>query len=703
MTSTKDSFTLGKNAVKKRQSHLTFCYMCAVKCSRKVTVEDGKIIDVGTEWESGLPTEWCPSMKGKSAVEIYDHPDRLMYPQKRAGARGEGKWQRISWDEALDTIARKLNDIKAKYGPEYVALCLGEPKGLEFHFGHRFATTFGTPNVVTPGNVCDDLHPADKYTYGGRLRHDTQAKPGLIVLWANDLINTVVNGMQRDVFKAALMSGAKLVVIDVKKIDIAKRADLWIRPRPGSDGALAMGIIKVMIEEKLYDEDFVANWTVGFDKLCGEVKNFTLDDVETVTWVPREQIQEFARLFMESQPATIQKGNAVDQHINSFQLCRAIDIIRALSGKVNTPGADIFYSPGVPIMPLGRFVFPRDVQTHRDMSKVLGPEYQLSVKGNYISREVLIKTILEEKPYPIKAVLFLLTDPLVSYTNTEEVYRAFMKLDFIAGADIFPSPTTAIADIVLPAAWGAEMEMATASYQAMPKIIDPPGEAWPDCKWINELGKKMGMQGWFDNYEEVLDLMVKPAGLTWEDLKQKRFIPFKAEYAEPEDGAFKTPSGKAEIYSEQLIELGYSPMPTWKEMSSFRFNISDEYPLIMTNDKEEAYYLTGYKHVASLRKHTPQPTVELHPETAEKLGLTEGEWVYIETKTGKIQQILELNPDLDPRVVVAAFGWWFPEEPEDLFQFRKSNINVLTDSDPPHDPAISTPELRAIPCRLYKV
>ena len=546
------------------------------------------------------------------------------------------------------------------------------------------------------------MRPGDVFTFGRPSRWDDENKPRLIVLWGNDLVSTYINGMQRDIFRAALLSGAKLIVIDPKKIDIAKRADLWIRPRPSSDGALAMGIIKVLIEEKLYDENFVNKWTVGFDELREHVKTFTLKEVEEKTWVPQDQIYKFARLFAEYQPASIQKGNGLDQSITSMQCSRAISIIRALCGKINTPGADIFYE-NLPIMRPGHFVFPKDIPNRREMSKVLGSEFKLAVRYNYISREALIKTILEEKPYPIKAVLFLLTNPLVSYTNTEEVYRAFMKLDFIAGADIFSTPTTALADIVLPAAWGAEMEMATwVDAAAMPKIIDPPGEAWPDCKWINELGKKMGLPGWWDDYKEVLDLLVKPAGITWKEFKKKRIFLGKCEYKKPEDGIFTTPSGKVELYSERLKELGYSPIPRWEELSRFRFDFSKEYPLLMTNPKEPAYYLTGYKHVAGLRSRTPQPIVEISPETARKAGLTEGEWIYIETNKGRVKQILQLDPSLDPRIVSAAFGWWFPEEPLDLFQFRKSNINVLTDSDPPYDPQLGTPELRGVPCRIYK-
>jgi anaerobic selenocysteine-containing dehydrogenase len=527
-----------------------------------------------------------------------------------------------------------------------------------------------------------------------------------MVLWGNDLLNTYLHDMSRDAFRAALLNGAKLVVIDVKKIDIAKRADMWLRPRPASDGALAMGIIKVMVEERLYDEDFVAKWTIGFDKLREHVKTFTLDDVEKRTWVPQQQIKEFARLYAEFQPAQIQMENALHQSINWFQCARAINIIRGLSGKVNCPGGDILYKPRSAVLSPGRFVFPKDIPAHREMSKVLGSEYKMVIQNNSISREVLIKTILEEKPYPIKAVLFLLTNPLVSYTNTQEVYRAFMKLDFIAGAELFPTPTTAIADIVLPATWGAEMETMSYFGGGGPKLIEPPGEAWPDTKWINELGKRIGLPGWWNDDKEAFDLILKPTGITWEEFKKQGAPPVawgEGEYKKPEEGIFTTPSGKAEIYSERLKELGYSPMPNWQEISRFRFEPSEEYPLLMTNGKEAAYYLTGYKHIAGLRRKTPQPIVEVHPDTAKRAGLKEGDWVYIETKTGKIKQILSLNPDLDPRVIFAAFGWWFPEEPEDLYQFRKSNINVLTDSDPPYDPQQSNPELRGIPCRVFRV
>lgn len=694
--------------MKLREEILTFCPLCAGHCSAKATVEDGKIIKWERDTESGLPSEPCPPFKGLSAIEMSTHPDRLKYPQKRVGARGEGKWERISWDEALDTIARKLRDVKEKYGPEQVALGLGEPKGMEFAFGQRFAGAFGTPNVATPSHLCAATQLASSFiTFGPRypaLYHDTECVSRLKIIWGSNLIQTR-GPLLREWLRASLLSGAKLVVIDPKRIDIAKRADLWIRPRPASDGALAMGILKATIDEKLYDEDFIAKCTIGFDELKEHVKTFTLDDVERVTWVPRQQIEKVARLYTQFKPAVIHIGNALSHGVNSFQTDRAIDILRTISGPPNTPGWEISITPAAFTRP-GRFFllskFPRKAE------RTLGSEFKWAMMTAYIPYQALIKGILEEN---VKAVLFFVTNPLCSYPDAREAYKALMKLDFVVVSELFMTPTAAIADIVLPAATSGEYD--TVGYwgeegvagvlRAFPKLVNPPGEAWPDTKMINELAKRLGLGEYFwDDDRGALDLMLQPSGLTWENFKQQRMILAEKEYRKPEKDAFDTPSGKVEIYSKQMKELfGCSPLPLWEELSRFPFEPSEEYPLLLTTRVEDAYKLTGFKRIASMRKYKPEPTVELNPETAKKAGLKEGEWVYIETKKGRITQKLSLDRDLDPRVVFASFGWWFPEEPSNLFDWDKSNVNILFETESP-EPATGSVELRGIPCRVSR-
>ncbi len=687
-----------------RREVLSFCHICAGHCSIKVTVEDGKVIDIAPDMESGLSNELCPIKKGRLSIpEILVHPDRLKYPQRRVGARGEGKWERISWDEALNTIAEKLTELKDKFGPESVALGLGEPKGLEFAFGERFASAFGTPNVVTPGWSCGTPgNIAQAFTYGSGCVPDEEHRPALVVLWGNNIIHTT-GGLRRETISSFLESGTKLVVIDPRKIDLAALADLWIRVRPGSDGILALGMLKVIIEEKLYDEDFVANWTVGFEQLQEHVKTFSLEDVASVTWVPKEQIEQAARLYAQTKPASIQWGNAIDQVANSFQTFRAISILRAITGNLNVPGGDAFLTPPPYTRP-GRFFLLR--QFPRKAEKAAGGEFKLAIQAAFIPPHALVKAILEEKPYPVKAALFMLSDPLISYPDADETYEALMKLDFTVVLEIFMTPTAAIADIVLPVATGMEHDEIGywpgwyEEVRAHPKVVDPPGEAWPDTKIINELAKRLGLGEYFwEDDHEALNHWLEPSGLTFEDLKQRKTILPKREYKKHD---FRTPSGKVEIYAKQLEEIGYSPMPLWQELSQL-LESPKEYPLLLTNAKEDAYMLTGYKMIASLRNMKPEPLVEMNSETAEKAGLKDGDMVYIETKKGRIVQRLCLNPDLDPRVVLAGFGWWFPEEGEsNLYGWRKANINVLIENQPPYDPTTGSAQLRGVPCRVYK-
>lgn len=693
--------------MKSREEILTFCPICAGHCSAKVTVEDGKIVKWEQDMESGLPSEPCPTFKGIANIEVAEHPDRLKHPLKRVGARGEGKWERISWDKVLDTIAKKFSELKEKYGPESVAVCLGEPKGMEFAIGQRFATAFGTPNVATPSHLCGAPQQASAYvTFGPGYPcqyADMEHLPRLVVVWGFNIVQTGGSAW-REWLRAALLNGAKLVVIDPKRIDIAKRADLWIRPRPGSDGALAMGLIKVIIEGKLYDEDFVAKWTVGFDELREEVKTFTLDDVEKQTWVPRQQIEKLARLYAQLKPAAIPMQGGTFSQSNTAQTARALLILEIITG--NIPAWGLSFKPADYTRP-GRFFLLSKLP--RKAERTLGNQYKWAMMTAYIPYEALTEGILKEKEYPVKAALLILTNPLCSYPNARKAYQAFMKLDFIVVSEIFMTPTATMADIVLPAATSGEHD--TVGYwgeggilRAYPKFADPPGEAWPDVKIVNELAKRLGLREYFwDNETEIIDYMLQPSGLTWDDFKQQRVLLPKVEYRKREEYGFGTPSGKAEIYSKQAKELfGFSPIPLWGEVSRLPFEPSKEYPLLLTTRVEDAYKLTGDKWVTYQRKYKPQPLVELNPETAKKAGLKDGEWVYIETKLGRITQKLSLDPDLDPRVVYASWGWWFPEEPFNLFQWDKSNANILID-DEAIDPTTGSVQTRGTPCRVYRV
>ena len=536
----------------------TFCHLCPAHCSMKAIVEDGRVVDLEPDMESGLYAEQCAVNKGRFTIpEVLGHKDRLLYPQKRVGARGEGRWQRISWDEALSTIAAKFNELKSSLGPESVAFGLGEPKGLEFAFAQRLASAFGTPGVVTPGWCCGiPKGMGGAFTYGAGTVCDDDNTPAMIVVWGVNMAHTT-GGLRRETLEKTLEAGGKLIAIDPQRTYVAKLADLWIRPRPGSDGALAAGLLKVIIEEKLYDQDIVDNWTLGFEKMREQVSTFSLDEVEKLTWVPRAQIEEFARLYGRIKPTAMHIGNAIDQHVNSFQTGRAIAIMRAICGNLNLPGGDAILT-AAPFTRPGNFFllnkYPRKTR------KILGDKFKFAQRSAFIPPHVLMKAILEEDPYPIKAAMFVLTNPLVSYPNSDETYRALMKLDFTVVSELFMTPTASLADIVLPAAWGMEHDELGywpgwyEEIRSYPKLVDPPGECWPDTKIINELAKRLGLaEDFFEHDEEALDLMLKPSGMSYDKFKEKRVMKPRKEYRLHE---YRTPWGKIKISSEQLGNLG---------------------------------------------------------------------------------------------------------------------------------------------------
>jgi len=414
-------------------------------------------------------------------------------------------------------------------------------------------------------------------------------------------------------------------------------------------------------------------------------------------------------MYAQTKPASIQWGNAIDHNINSFQTARSLCILRAITGNIDVPGGDVLISP-LPVMRAGHFMMLRDFP--RKPEGMIGGEFKLAVRGAFVPRQALIKAILEEKPYPVKAVLLFNTKPLLTYPNSQEVHDALKKLEFLAVSELFMTPTAALADIVLPVAASLEMDEVSpyppsGFLLAHPQIVEPPPECWSDMKIINELAKRLGLGNYFwADEREALDLILKPSGLSFEEFKRERILWADKGYRKYEKDGFPTPSRKVEIYSNQLEGMGYSPLPTYIEPPETPLSnpqLAKEYPFILTSGKSPFFHHSAHRNIDSLRKASPEPVVELNPDTATKLGLREGDWVYIETKRGRIKQRLGLNNHLDPRIAIASYGWWFPERGVgELFGWQEANINVLTESSPPYEPAVGSVNLRGILCRIVK-
>jgi anaerobic selenocysteine-containing dehydrogenase len=329
----------------------------------------------------------------------------------------------------------------------------------------------------------------------------------------------------------------------------------------------------------------------------------------------------------------------------------------------------------------------------------------------YVPTQSLVRTILSEDPYPVKMAWCSVTNPILTYPDSAATYEAFMKLPFLVVAEIFPTSFTAIADIVLPAA--LPLEHNSIAYwpawlghvRAQPKCVEPPGEAWPDAKMINELAKRMGMgEHFWNDWEESLDIMMAESGMTYKEFCVKRSLdPTNHYLKDSPERYYRTPSGKVEFYSQQMKQLGLSPLPTFKEVTTPRFGKEafERYPLYMTNGKEGAYFSSGYRHIQAMKKYKAEAICEIHPDTAAKYGLKDGEMIYIESRKGRIQQRLKIADYVHPMVVLAAFGWWDTEAEDNEYNWRKNNINILSDGDPPNDPGTGSVQLRGIPVRVF--
>ena len=673
-------------------------------CGLLVKIENGRIIQIKGDPDSFTRGYICP--KGRAHIERLYHPDRLMYPQKRAGEKGENKWQRISWDEALETICDKLKECKERFGPESALFMQGTPKGLENLLLYRFAHSFGTPNVVATGSVCFAPRLGASLITNGFYPHpDLEHPPELIVIWGANHFSTNADGILSPEVGLALRKGCRFISIDPVKRPIASKSDLWLRIKPGTDGLLALGMIKVIIEEGIYDREFVEKWTFGFEKLKAHVQSYSLTDIEKRTWIPSEAIKETARAYAKAKSACILWGNAIDHNINSVQTARCLLILMALSGNLDRPGGNI--QSGMPRV-LGTAEFTLSEKFRALQDKMIGKNFKLASMLRFVPYQMAIKAILTEQPYRINLVYIQGTNPLMSYPNAEETFRALMKVDFLVVADLFMNPTAQLADILLPVTSHFEFDdlgfygLPFGRILGRPKIVEPPAECRSDVRIINELALKLklGDPFWKDEVECINDIL-KPSGLSFNDLKKQGWmIEGEKRYGKFGEKGFRTESGKVELYSTWMEKNGYSPLPVFFEVDD---GFDKDMDLVFTSAKVPAFFHSTNRNISSLRKSHPDPQVSIHREAGRNLGTKEGDWAWVENRRGKVKFKAHLASDIDPRVIVVEHAWWFPEsDSQVLYHWKDSNINALTENSYPYEPSMGTVNLRGLPCRVSR-
>jgi anaerobic selenocysteine-containing dehydrogenase len=731
----------------------------------------------------------------------------------------------------LDLVTGKVLAIKEAYGPEAIAFYRpakgGSPAADYEDLVLRLANCLGSPNTLSTGYICQwHRDSGSKYTYGAGIPQPDLEASAAILLWGFNPAHTWNNFYR--VLRHAKNRGAKLIVVDPRRTEVAELADLWLPIRPGADGVLAMTMLQVLIEEGLYDENFVRDWTnapflvrkdtgeiltaeqltgmndagepgrpgeepgliapddliawdevtaspvvyrpsrrvfiarhtpagtvslkgeetirpalkgnfpiqlpAGGNILCYPVwhnlqeilTEFHPQETETLTGIPVAKVKEAAHLLGQVKPLSYYTYNGVEQHINAMQTNRALCLLYAVTGNLGRAGGNLWW-PKVPTNDLaGREYLPPAQEAKRLglEKKPLGPAATRRVVAHD-----LYTAILEERPYPVKALLSFGGNLLNANPNSGRGAKALAALDFYLQVDFFLTPAAVFADVVLPAAtpwegwyvragFGLAGRAARTRVQLRERVVPPLYESRPDPEIIFDLAVKLGLgdKFWQGDLEKALNYHLAPTGFTVAELRRHPggvdypLTPVTSAHAsrDPKTGApvgFQTPSGRVEIYSITLARHGYPALPDAAQLKTEPLpEFAHAFPLTLTNFKLREFCHGQHRAVPFLRRKVPYPYVEVHPDTAAELNLSDGQWVKLETPYGSIQLKVKVTDFILPGVVATQHGWW-QSCPElglpgfDPLSAAGSNVNLIINDDR-RDPVTGSIPIKSYRCRL---
>ena len=754
-----------------------YCALCISRCGCIATVEDGVLLKV--EADPAHPTGGAFCAKGRAAPELVNSQERLLYPMRRIGPRGAATgWERISWDTALDEIAACMRRAAATSGPESVAFSVTTTSGTAISDSaawiHRLARAFGTPNMVIATENCNwhkDFSP--QHTFGSGIGMPELEKTGCLLLWgANPSSSWLSLSLE---IRRARRRGIKLIVIDPRNAGLARGADIWLQPRPGSDGALALAMAQSILEQGGEDRAFLRRWSnapflvradnghfltaadteaggsdkqyLAWDEAQGKAVeaaadcaglalggSFTLqtitgpvscqpafahyaeacaamspENAEAVTGVPAAQIRSAARLMLEAAPAAFFTWTGLCQHSDATQTTRALCLLYALTGQFDAPGGNVFFQKppindvsGLNLLPAGVLE-----KTIGRAARLLGP----GQRGWLSARD--LDEALAQPDSKLKGLFAFGGNPVLTKPMSPDFPKHLDNLQFFAITELFMTPTAMLADIVLPVASAWEREglyagfnvsrQAEARLQLRPACVAPRGESKPDTWVVFELAKRLGLGEHFfdDDRAAALRHVLSPTGVTVEELRAKPEgidLDLPMRYRKYTTAGFATPTGRLEIYSETFLRHGYAPVPHGDTPAA-----SDKrWPLTLVSVKHGAYCHSQMRQLKSLRRAYPEPTADIHPETAASRGISEGAWMLLSTARGSIAAKARFNAALAADMVCASYGWHEAMQPELMAELPSGvSLNFATVVDPAACDEISGSDaLKRVPCEV---
>jgi len=632
--------------------HFTVCPKdCFGSCSLEVEAEKGKVVKVRGNRNSPV-NQGRICVKGVSYPNMVYGPERLLFPLQRVGKRGKGEFKRIGWEQALDIIYKKLKNLKEQYGPESVLYYnrfanLGVVKNCAYGFWYQFGGF-----TSTYGGLCDSAaQEAITLTYG-KVKHNKISdleNSKLIILWGSNPAYTNIHLMYH--VNKAVAKGAKLITIDIRENESGSKSNLYLNPRPGTDGCLALGIANQLIENNLINDNFIDQHTFGFTEFKELVKNYPLDKVSDTTEIPLYKIKSIINYINESPEYALICGMGVQRYTNAGQTVRAISLLPALTGSIGKKGCGFYFS---------------DRQAPK-LNWPFSPPKPERIR-NSIPVAKLASELDNQIDPPVKAVWIEQANPMTSNPNINLLAQAINQLDLIVVADLFLTDTARMADIILPAASMYEYYDLITGYghsyiQLQQKIIDPPGECKHESEMYRLLSKKFGFNLDYlpKNSLNTIEKIISNSNLNTDvdKLKEKPYLHSDYQEIAFSDLKFNTPTQRIEFFSRQTEDKWRgTPLPVYRESAENKYSspeIYNKFPLSLISSHALNKMNSQFSDISILKE---EPFIWINPRDAVKRGINENDRVKVYNERGSLILKAILTEKVISGIVHAYFGWW---------------------------------------------
>lgn len=775
------------------------CRSCYGRCGLLGHVHNGRLVKI--EGNPEIPNnQGTNCLRSMAIPQLMYSPHRLKYPLMRVGKRGEGKWRRISWDEAMGTCARRFKEIKEKYGANTIIYQHGTGRdNFMISALQQLWWQYGTGMNFATGNLCwVGSYFVSNRIYGDECQYtgwDARRTKCILMMSRSMLSRGYYDWVET---KKALKRGAKLIVLDPRFSTMASKADLWLPIRPTSDLAFVLFMTNSVIRKRQFDEKFVKKWTAGtflvkpdgwflresdltqggsdkrfavwdenssshqfwdadalewsapdvepalfgayrvngaeykpaFQLLADGVAEYTAEKTAGITELPVDKLELAAKWWGEAIPhACFARGQKVEFSHNVSGISQALTNLMAISGTFDVEGGQNIARDHSEVRD-NNDIFrvakksQDQIDMWRNVDRLSPNPGQYRILGAMGVHSSTTRAMIDGDPIQAKAYWGQTSEPLVSYPDSKAILEGFKNLEFMVNVDLFITPTGEMCDILLPAAHQNEVDRienahsghgwpASHTFHIRQPFVPPLGEARDDVDIIFDLANRLGVDMGFKDKYAYMNYMLEPLGWDFETFRKKVYHTTPEYLRRYESGrlrhdqrpGFETYTGKVNIYSEDLKKYGWGPLPIFLEgPETPRSKPEDaiKYPYqLISGARSDAFFHSEYRQSPYMRQIHPFPRVQMHPRTAAKEGIADGDWVWIESKYGKCRQMAQVSVLIPEYLIHADHDWWFPEKSvEGLHGAFDSNINTTNHNNGPTDPAIGTDAYNVL-CRIY--